>query len=115
MESGSLSSVIGNETEMVGNMQPEADGEYEIFAQCLDAADRSELIPFNEQLSDMGPDGSTLFKADLPSVAVNAEGMFLVVWYGDDNTTPLLDNNYQVFGQMAVCYKNLLFLPVVLG
>lgn len=114
VEASTLPFASSDEAETIDKMQPEVDGEYEIFAQCLDAEDRSELFPFNERLSDMGSDGSTLFKADLPSAAVNAESMFLVVWYGDDNTPPLVDNNYQVFGQMVLCTRNWVFMPVVL-
>jgi hypothetical protein len=46
----------------------------------------------------MGPDGDTSFGPG--AVALASGGPHLVVWYGDDNTPPLVDNEYEIFGQL---------------
>ena len=67
------------------------DGEFEIFGQLIDADGAS--IGQDFRISDMGPDGITSYFAANPAVAHNPDhNEFLVVWYGDDNTAPLVDN-----------------------
>ena len=52
------------------------------------------------RISDMGPDGNTSYEAYYPSVAYNSAGNeYLVVWWGDDNTGSLVENEYEIFGQ----------------
>jgi hypothetical protein len=52
------------------------------------------------RLSDMGPDGNAIYDANHPAVAYNsAEGEYLVVWYGDDDTGALVNSEYEVWGQ----------------
>ena len=52
------------------------------------------------RLSDMGPDGDANFDADFPAVAYNTtNNEYLVVWEGDDNTPPLVDDEREIFGQ----------------
>ena len=50
------------------------------------------------RISDMGPEGDTAFGPG--GAAVAAGGSHLVVWYGDDNSAPLVDNEYEIFGQL---------------
>jgi hypothetical protein len=77
---------------------PLADNEFEIFGQHLDAA--GSAIGANDvRLSDMGPDGSVVFEADQPAVASNGTNEHVVVWQGDDNTFPLVDNAFEIYGQ----------------
>jgi hypothetical protein len=53
-----------------------------------------------KRLSNMGPDGNTSFFGNNPSIAYNSvNNEYLVVWSGDDNTSPLVDNEYEIFGQ----------------
>jgi hypothetical protein len=74
------------------------DGENEIFGQLL-GSDGSEIGP-DFRVSDMGPDGSTLYRAERAAVVYNPDrNEFLVVWSGDDNTPPLVDGEFEVFGQ----------------
>lgn len=76
-----------------------ADGEYEVFAQRLDAATGAEIGP-ELRLSDMGPDGDPAYDAENPAVAYNsAANEYLVVWQGDDNTGLLVDGEEEIFGQ----------------
>ena len=75
------------------------DGESEIFGQRVEAATGAE-IGADLRLSDMGPDGSSAYVAFTPAVAYNsANNEYLVVWYGDDDTAPLVDNETEIFGQ----------------
>jgi hypothetical protein len=76
------------------------DDEFEIFGQRIDAATGAEVGTNDFRISDMGEEGSTLFAAANPAVAYNAQGnQYLVVWRGDDNTAPLVDDEFEIFGQ----------------
>jgi hypothetical protein len=73
--------------------------EVEIWAQRLSAAG-AEVGGSDFQVSDMGPDGNPSYNAVEPSVVANpTANEYLVVWRGDDNTAPLVDEEYEVFGQ----------------
>ncbi|NJN96951.1 MAG: hypothetical protein HC875_24070 [Anaerolineales bacterium] len=75
------------------------DNEPEIFGQRLSAT--GAQVGVNDfRISDMGPDGNANFWTLSPTVAYNSEtNEYLVLWYGDDNTAPLVDNEYEIFGQ----------------
>jgi hypothetical protein len=81
------------------NVAPLADGEFEIFAQRLDAS--GALVGANDQrISDMGTDGLATFGAAEPHVAYNVvSNEYLVVWQGDDDTAPLVDEELEIFAQ----------------
>lgn len=82
------------------NTAPLVDNEYEIFGQRIDAATGAEVGTNDFRISDMGTDGNTSFTVQTPSVAYNStNNEYLVVWVGDDNAAPLVDNEYEVFGQ----------------
>ncbi len=76
-----------------------ADDEYEIFGQQLSAT--GSQVGTDLRLSDMGPDGNAAYDAFKPAVAHNgsAASEYLVVWYGDDDTAPLVDDEYEIYGQ----------------
>ncbi len=74
--------------------------EYEIWGRRVSAA--GELLGGSDdiQISNLGPSGSADYDAELPDVAANPnDNEFLVVWTGDDDTGPLVDNEFEVFGQ----------------
>jgi len=76
-----------------------ADNEREIFGQRVNA-NGTEAGDNDFCISDMGPDGDTDYDAIYPAVAYNsAGGEYLVVWEGDDDTAPLVDNEREIFGQ----------------
>ncbi|MCA8935059.1 MAG: hypothetical protein KDB68_02530 [Planctomycetes bacterium] len=55
-----------------------------------------------EQLSQVGSGASTPgnFRGEFPDVAyASGSGEMLVVWNGDDNVTPLVDDEIEIFGQ----------------
>jgi hypothetical protein len=48
----------------------------------------------------MGPDGNPNFFAQTPRVVFNPTvNEYLVVWQGDDNTAPLVNDEFEMFGQ----------------
>ena len=80
------------------NTLPLVDNEREIFAQRVSATGAS--LGGRIRVSDMGPDGSGIYDAALPSVAYNpAANEYLVAWQGEDNTAMLVDGEYEIFGQ----------------
>jgi len=77
-----------------------ARGEFEIFGQRLNAATGEEVGANDFRISDMGPDGDANFDAFFPAVAYDStNNEYLVVWQGDDDTDPLVDNEREIFGQ----------------
>jgi len=81
------------------NTVPLANDEFEIYGQRLSAAG-TEVGTNDFRLSDMGPDGDANYDAAEPGVTYNGQANeYLVVWDGDDNTAPLVDNESEIFGQ----------------
>jgi hypothetical protein len=95
---------LSNEYLVVWYADPETgpldDDEYEIFGQCIDAATGAEVGQDDFRISDMGEDGRPRFGAFRPAVAYNSNhNEYLVVWYGDDGTGELQDDEYEIWGQ----------------
>lgn len=77
----------------------QADDEYEIFLQEIDATGAVVNSPM--RVSSMGPDGDAGFDAALPSLAVNpATGDVLVAWHGDTTGGDLVEGEQEVFGRV---------------
>ncbi|MEZ5098765.1 MAG: hypothetical protein R3C15_02970 [Thermoleophilia bacterium] len=71
--------------------------EDEVFGRLLDAS--GQPIGTQFRISDMGPDGDAAFDAARPAVAYNPDANeYLVVWEADDSS-PLVDNESEIFGQ----------------
>lgn len=76
-------------------------GEREIHLQAIDGATGAEVGPNDLRVSDMGPNGSSSFITIHPALATNSsDGGVLVVWQADDNSGGVLDNEYEIFGQL---------------
>jgi hypothetical protein len=76
-----------------------ADDEFEIFAQRVSATGAQTGVN-DFRISNAGPDGTVNFDAVDPRIAYNtALNEYLVVWRADDNTAPLVDEEFEVFGQ----------------
>lgn len=73
--------------------------EEEIFGQAL-LADGTETGENDFRLSDMGPDGDAAYLAERSAVACGSAGQCLIVWSGDDDTIPMVDDEYEIFGQL---------------
>ncbi len=74
------------------------DQDIEIYGQRLSLAG-AEIGTDDFRLSDMGPDGSGNFFALYPAVSAGTNAS-LIVWRGDDDTAPLVDDEAEVFGQL---------------
>jgi len=75
------------------------EDEYEIFGQRIDGATGAE-IGDDFRVSEMGPDGDPDYDAGDPAMAYNSQAdEYLVVWYGDDDSGGLVDNELEIFGQ----------------
>lgn len=87
--------------------------EQEIFGQLIDANTRAEVGYNDFRLSDMGPVGDNDYMASNPSVAYsNMHSNFLVIWHGDDNIAPLVNDEIEIFGQ-RYSVRLPVFLPLV--
>ena len=77
-----------------------SDGEFEIFGQRIDGTAGGPLGANDFRISDMGPDGVLTLDAVHPAVTYNrVDNEYLVVWSGDDGTPPLVDGEFEIFGQ----------------
>ncbi len=75
--------------------------EVEILGQRLVAATGAPAGADDFRISDMGADGDLEFQATNPAVAFNpVDNQYLVVWQGDDNIAPLVNNELEIFGQL---------------
>ena len=84
------------------NIVPLVSGEMEIFGQRIygNRASGDTFGTNDFRISDMGPNGNTSYFAYDPDVVYNSvSNEYLVVWDGDDNTSPLVDDEKEVFGQ----------------
>jgi hypothetical protein len=95
------------------NGNPLVDDEFEIYGQLLNSTGSS--VGENDfRLSDMGPDGDSYYDGSKPAVLVDAgTPYFVVYWEGDDNTSPLVNEENEIFYQ----YYNsvsLIYLPIIL-
>ena len=76
-----------------------AGSDFDIYGQLVSAAG-AEAGPNDFRISDMGPNGNTAFQANPPTVAYNSTANeFLVGWSGDDDTAPLVNNEFEVHVQ----------------
>ena len=74
-------------------------GEAEIWGQMVDSD--GGLDGGNFRISDMGADGDADYDAQNPDVAFDSENnRFLVVWSGDNDTGSLVDNEFEIWGQL---------------
>ena len=70
----------------------------EVYGQRL--TDTGAPVGQAVRLSSMGPEGSTQYGAESPDVAYDpASNEYLVIWVGDDDTPPLVNDEDEVFGQ----------------
>ncbi len=83
------------------DIEPLVDGELEIFGQRIDALTGAEIGPNDFRISDMGPDGDTTYEGGEPAVAYNSiNNLYLVVWEGDDDTPPFINEEFEIHGQL---------------
>ncbi|MEJ2084691.1 MAG: hypothetical protein P8Y44_03310 [Acidobacteriota bacterium] len=77
------------------------NGEYEIFGQRLNAATGTAQGVNDFRISDAGGVGDAAFDAFEPAIAYNEiDNQYLVVWYGDDTVGGLIEEEFEIFGQL---------------
>ncbi|HEX5036273.1 MAG TPA: myxococcus cysteine-rich repeat containing protein [bacterium] len=80
--------------------EPLVDNELEVFGQRIDAATEDQVGENDFRISDAGPDGETNFGVNSAKVVYNrASNEYLVIWVGDDDIDPLVDDESEIFGQ----------------
>jgi hypothetical protein len=90
-----------NEYLVVWQGEVGSTNEFEIWGRRLSAAGTPLGGADDIQISAMGPPNDNDYFAGQPGVTVNSRsGEYLVVWVGDDNTTPLVDDELEIFGQV---------------
>lgn len=78
-----------------------ADDEFEIFGQLVGNFGAVADINGFFRISSMGPDGSTNYGAFAPAVDFDPNlNQFLVTWHGDDNSGGLVNDEFEIFGQL---------------
>ncbi len=76
------------------------DNEQEIYGQRLNASSGAEVGDNDFRVSKMGPDNDNTYNAYYPDVAANSSNAeYLIVWQGDDDAAPLVDNEVEIYGQ----------------
>ncbi|MCA8944872.1 MAG: hypothetical protein KDB29_01465, partial [Planctomycetes bacterium] len=87
-----------NEYVVVAWGDDTTNNENEIFLQRVSST--GALVGSTETISDMGPPGDANYRAQIPDIAYSSTSQsFLVVWEGDDNVAPLVDDDIEIFGQ----------------
>ncbi len=77
------------------------DGEKEVFGQLVSSADGTLLGPDSFRISDAGDSGDGDYSAFDPAVTFDPGSLcFLAAWVADDTVDFLVDNEFEVFGQL---------------
>ncbi|MFZ2906341.1 MAG: fibronectin type III domain-containing protein [Cyclobacteriaceae bacterium] len=87
-----------------GDIDAIGDGQNEVFVRRVEGATTNygNTIASTVLISDMGPAASTAYSASDAAIAYNVtNNNYLVVWSGDDNTAPLVDDEFEIFGQFV--------------
>jgi len=87
----------GNENTSVANLD-----EFEIWGQLLSYDTSGVLVLTGNEMriSSMGPDGNPAYRPFHPTAAYNPdEDRYLVVWDSDDDMPPIVNDEYEIFGQ----------------
>lgn len=78
---------------------PLATNEREVYGQLL-AADGTQIGADDFRISDIGVDGDSKSNAFRPRMAYDPFGnQYLVAWHGDEIVAPLVDNEFEIYGQ----------------
>ena len=98
--------------------------EREIYAQRIQASSGNLIGTSPLRVSDMGPNLDEAYGATSNALAYSpAQGHYLSVWTGDDNTAPQTDNELEIWGQLivncqppvALCQNTTMNLPLDLS
>ena len=76
-------------------------GGAEVWAQRLDGATGTKILPSDYVISQAGPPGHADYGVEAPEVACNTDtGEYLVVWVGDDDDAGSVAGDFEVRGQL---------------
>lgn len=76
-----------------------ADGDFEIYCRRVTASPLG-LVGSMARVSVMGPGVDSSYDARQPAVAYNhVNNEYLIVWHGDEGTSPLVDDEFEIWGQ----------------
>lgn len=79
----------------------QTDEEMEIFVQRIDAASGAEVGDDDFRVTFAGPNLDPGYDAFDPDVAYDPiSDRYLVVWSGDDDTPPMVDEEYEIWSQL---------------
>jgi hypothetical protein len=79
----------------------QADDEFEIFVQRIDAATGAEVGADDNRVTFAGPNLDPAFDAERVALAYSpAADRYLVVWQGDDDTPPLVEGELEISSQL---------------
>ncbi len=74
--------------------------EREVYAQRVLSTSGAEIGIDDARLSSMGPDGVSIYDVFSIEVVYNSNrNEYFVAWSGDDNRSPLVDDELEIFGQ----------------
>lgn len=80
-------------------VSPFATNEREVFGQLL-TAEGAQIGADDFRISDVGIDGDAKSNAFRPRMAYDPFGnQYLVAWHGDEIIAPLIDNEFEIYGQ----------------
>jgi fimbrial isopeptide formation D2 family protein/uncharacterized repeat protein (TIGR01451 family) len=84
-----------------------APDKQEIFGRRYSPTLATVEAPF--LISDMGPAGDVSYAAQTPAVAYSEASIngYMVIWRGDDNVAPLVNEEFEIFGQLVAPNANL--------
>ena len=92
---------------------PSWGGECEIWGQRVDGSTGARIAD-RLRISSMGPDGDRFYGANGAAVAVaGANSRFLVVWGGDGDGGALVNDEWEIWGQLYTTHPPV-YLPTVL-
>ena len=81
--------------------------EFDVFGKILNNDGTATGTGAEFRISNMGPDGNTNFRAFAPQTAYSTfDNEFLVIWSGDDDMMPLVDGEFEIFGQRITAAGN---------
>ncbi len=94
--------VVWEGTEAISRPAPlPAVLQTEIYGQRINAATGTETGTNDFRISDMGGFDSSNYVGQDPAIAYDSDhNEYLVVWHGDDNVASLVDNEFEIFGQL---------------
>jgi len=79
----------------------QADEEFEIFVQRIDATTGAEVGTDDSRITFAGPNLDPLYDTADPAVAFDpVTDHYLIVWSGDDDTPPMVDEEYEIWSQL---------------